>query len=51
MLQIQLFALLMMSEGAIRNMWSSFQNKINCVTLHLFGYILEYSYDAWTHER
>jgi len=23
----------------------------NCVTLHLVGYILEYSYNAWTHER
>jgi hypothetical protein len=27
-----------------------FPDKINCVTLHLVGYILEYSYDAWTHE-
>jgi len=26
-------------------------DKINCVTLHLVGYILEYSYDARTHER
>jgi len=26
-------------------------DKINCVTLHLVGYILEYYYDAWTHER
>jgi len=26
-----------------------FPDKINCVTLHLVGYILEYSYDAWTH--
>jgi len=25
--------------------------KINCVTLHLVGYILEYDYDARTHER
>jgi hypothetical protein len=25
-------------------------DKINCVTLHLVGHILEYSYDAWTHE-
>ena len=24
---------------------------MNCVTLHLVGYILEYSYDARTHER
>ena len=28
-----------------------FPDKINCVTLHLIGYILEYSYDARTHER
>ena len=28
-----------------------FPDKINCVTLHLVGYILEYSYDARTHER
>jgi hypothetical protein len=28
-----------------------FSDKINCVTLHLVGYILEYSYDAQTHER
>jgi hypothetical protein len=27
-----------------------FTDKINCVTLHLVGYILEYSYDARTHE-
>ena len=26
-------------------------DKINCVTLHLVGYILEYDYDAQTHER
>jgi hypothetical protein len=26
-------------------------DKVNCVTLHLGGYILEYSYDARTHER
>jgi hypothetical protein len=26
-------------------------DKINCVTLHLIGHILEYSYDAWTRER
>ena len=26
-------------------------DKINCVTLHLFGYMFEYSYDARTHER
>jgi hypothetical protein len=23
----------------------------NCVTLHLFGYILEYTYDARNHKR
>jgi hypothetical protein len=28
-----------------------FSNKINCVTLHLVGHILEYSYDARTHKR
>ena len=28
-----------------------FPDKINCVTSHLVGYILEYYYDAWTHER
>jgi hypothetical protein len=28
-----------------------FPDKINCVTLHLVGHILEYSYDAQTHER
>jgi len=28
-----------------------FSDKINCVTLHLFGHILEYSYDARTHKR
>jgi len=28
-----------------------FLDKINCVTLHLVGYILEYYYDAQTHER
>jgi len=28
-----------------------FPDKINCVTLHLVGYILEYSYDVRTHER
>jgi len=28
-----------------------FPDKINCVALHLVGYILEYSYDARTHER
>ena len=28
-----------------------FPDKINCVTLDLFGYVLEYSYDARTHVR
>jgi hypothetical protein len=28
-----------------------FSDKINCVTLHLVGHILEYSYDARTHKR
>jgi len=28
-----------------------FPDKINCVTLHLVGYILEYTCDARTHER
>jgi len=28
-----------------------FPDKINCVTLQLVGYILEYSYDARMHER
>ena len=28
-----------------------FPDKINCVTLHLVGYILEYYYDARNHER
>jgi len=28
-----------------------FPDKINCVTLHLVGHILEYSYDARIHER
>jgi hypothetical protein len=28
-----------------------FPDKINRVTLHLVGYILEYSYDTRTHER
>ena len=27
-----------------------FPDKINCVTLHLVGHILEYSYDTRTHE-
>jgi len=28
-----------------------FPDKINCVALHLVGYILEYSYDARTHKH
>jgi len=28
-----------------------FPDKINGVTLYLVGYILEYYYGAWTHER
>jgi len=28
-----------------------FPDKINCVALHLLRYILEYYYDARTHER
>ena len=28
-----------------------FPDKINCVTLHFVGHILEYSYDTQTHER
>jgi hypothetical protein len=28
-----------------------FQDKINCVTLHTVGYILEFYYDARTYER
>jgi len=28
-----------------------FPDKINCVTLHLVGYILEYYYDAQTYEH
>ena len=43
------FALLM-GGGTTQNMYSSFQ-KINCVTLHLVRYILQYYYDARTHER
>ena len=27
-----------------------FPDKINCVTLHIVGYVLEYSYNARTHE-
>ena len=32
----------MMGGGTTQNMQSSFQIEINCVTLHLVGYILEY---------
>jgi len=48
---MQLFALLMMGDGTTRNMLEQFPDKINCVTLHLVRYILEYYYDARTHER
>jgi len=34
-----------MGGGTTRNMWSSFQIQINCVKLHLVGYILEYMYE------
>ena len=51
MLQIQLYALLMVGGSNTRNMQSSFQIYINCVMLHLVGYILEYICDARTHER
>ena len=30
---------------------AQFPDRINCVTLHLVGYILEYYYDARAHER
>jgi hypothetical protein len=46
----QLFALLVVGDGTTRNMQSGFQMKINCVMLHLVGYILEYSSLAQTHE-
>jgi hypothetical protein len=32
------------------NYVEQFPDKINCVTSNLVGYVLEYSYDAWTHE-
>jgi hypothetical protein len=41
----------MMGESTTQNMYSSFQKQINSVTFHLVGYILEYTYDARTHER
>jgi hypothetical protein len=34
----------MMGGGTTRNMYSSFPDKMNCVTLHLVGYILECAY-------
>jgi hypothetical protein len=37
----QLFVLLMMGGGATRNMYNQFPDKINCVTFHFVGYILE----------
>ena len=46
------------SGGAPNDGWwyhskhvEQFPDKINCVTLRLVGYILEYYYDEWTHER
>jgi hypothetical protein len=33
------------------NRIGQFPGKINCVTLHFVGYILEYYYDAPTHKR
>ena len=47
----QLFALLMMGDGTNPKHVEQFPDKINCVTLHLVGYILEYYYDARTRER
>ena len=41
----------MMGGGTTPKHVEQFPDKINCVTLHLVGYILEYSYDARTHER
>jgi hypothetical protein len=35
---------------AVDTVVEQFPDKINCVTLHLVGYILEYYYNAWTHE-
>ena len=40
----------MMGGGTTQKHVEQFPDKINCVTLHLVGYILEYSYDARTHE-
>jgi len=38
-----------MGGGATRNI-EQFPDEINCVTLHLVGYILEYYYDARAQE-
>jgi hypothetical protein len=51
MLEIQLFALLMIGGGTTRNIVEQFPDKINSVMLHLVGYILEYYYDAQAHKR
>jgi hypothetical protein len=37
--------------GTIPKHVEQFPDKNNCVTLHLVGYILEYYYEARTHER
>jgi hypothetical protein len=39
-----------MGGGTARKNAEQFPDKINCVTLHLVAYILEYYYDARTHE-
>jgi hypothetical protein len=49
-LQHLVFALLMMGGGTTRNIVEQFSDKINCVTLHLVGYILEYSSQMLTFE-
>jgi len=41
----------MMGYGYHPKLVEQFSDKINCVTLHLVGYVLEYYYDAWTHEH
>jgi hypothetical protein len=40
----------MMGDGTTRNNVEQFPDKINRVTMHLVGYILEYYYHAWIHE-
>jgi hypothetical protein len=39
------------SLKSVKNSESMSTKFINCVTLHLAGYILEYSYDARIHGR